>query len=183
MEKLVVTQAERAPLDMLFKPFSTIGHDWMLITAGSGIAREQWNTMTASWGSFGVFWNKRTVTCVIRPTRHTFAFVEREPLVTFSFFDPTMKQALQICGSTSGVDTDKASAAGLTAVVLEPGAIGFAEAKINLVCRKLYAQDLDPESFLDPELEKNYPEKDYHRMYVCEILRVYQPEKTNGENS
>jgi flavin reductase (DIM6/NTAB) family NADH-FMN oxidoreductase RutF len=169
-----VMGVDSAPLDMLLKPFSTIGHDWMLITAGNGTGRTEWNTMTASWGSFGVIWNKRTVTCVIRPSRHTFKFVEREKLVTFSFFGSEMKKVLQICGSTSGIDTDKAQAASLTPLLLEAGAVGFAEAKINLVCKKLCAQDIDPASFLDEEISKLYPQGDYHRMYICEILRVYQ---------
>jgi flavin reductase (DIM6/NTAB) family NADH-FMN oxidoreductase RutF len=169
-------EADNAPLDMLLKPFSSIGHDWMLITAGDGIRREQWNTMTASWGSFGVYWNKRTVTCVVRPTRHTFAFIEREPLVTFSFFDSEMKRILQICGDTSGSKTDKASAAGLSPVLLEKGAIGFGEARLTLVCRKMYAQDIDPSSFIDGTLDNNYPQKDYHRMYICEIIRAYRSE-------
>ena len=175
------TDADSTPLDMLLKPFATIGHDWMLITAGHGTAREEWNTMTASWGSFGVFWNRRTVTCVIRPTRFTFEFVELEPLITFSFFDPSMKKSLQICGSTSGANTDKAFAAGLSPVLLERDAVGFVEARINLVCRKLYSQDIDPARFLDKTLESNYPEKDYHRLYICEIVRVYQP--NNGRAS
>ena len=176
MAGMIRMEAENAPLDMMLKPFSSIGHDWMLITAGSGLARNQWNTMTASWGSFGVFWNKRTVTCVIRPTRHTFDFVERESLVTFSFFDSTMKKALQVCGSTTGAEIDKAEAAGITPMLLENGAVGFAEARLNLVCRKIFAQDIDPASFIDSALDKNYPEKDYHRMYICEILRAYRNE-------
>ncbi len=138
MMRFTRTSPDEAPLDMLLKPFSSIGHDWMLVTAGSGIGRTDWNTMTASWGSFGVFWNKRTVTCVIRPTRHTWKFVESEPLVVFSFFDSEFRKSLQVCGSTSGTDTDKAEAAGLTPLLLESGAVGFAEAKINLVCRKIY---------------------------------------------
>jgi len=162
------------PLDMELKPFATVGHDWMLITAGNGIGRGEWNTMTASWGSFGVFWGRKTVTCVIRPTRHTYSFVEREPLVTFSFFGSSMKKALQVCGSTSGANTDKASAAGLTPILLEPGAVGFVESRLDLVCGKLYTQDIDPSRFLDAAIDSNYPDKDYHRMYVCEILRVYR---------
>ena len=37
-----------------------IGDDWMLITAANG---ENVNTMTASWGSFGVLWNRPVCTC------------------------------------------------------------------------------------------------------------------------
>lgn len=175
MSLLIRTDAAETNLDMILKPFATIGHEWMLISAGSGSARHEWNTMTASWGSFGVFWNKKTVTCVIRPTRHTFSFVEREELISFSFFEPEMKESLQICGKISGLDTDKAQAAGLTPLLLEKGAIGFSEARLNLVCKKLYTQDLDPSRFIESEIEKHYEKKDYHRMYICEILRAYQP--------
>ncbi len=174
MSGRAVLDANDAALDGLVTPFSSVGKDWMLIAAGTGVARETWNTMTASWGAFGVHWGKRTITCMVRPTRHTYAFIEREPLVTFSFFGPEMRKALEICGSTSGADTDKASVAGLTPVILEPGAVGFDEARLTFVCKKIYAQDLDPALFIDQAIEKNYPQKDYHRVYVCEILRAYQ---------
>lgn len=164
-------------LDQLVKPFSTIGKEWMLITAGNGTQRNEWNTMTASDGSFGVMWGKNAVTCVIRPTRYTWDFVERNELITFSFFDPPMKKALQICGSVSGRDIDKVIAAGLTPLLLENGAIGFSEARLTLVCKKIYAQDLKPENFIDAELIDNYPDKDYHRLYIAEILRSYQGAK------
>lgn len=164
-------------LDGLLKPFSSIGSHGMLITAGGGVAREQWNTMTASWGSLGIFWHKKTVTGVIRHSRYTFEFVEKEPLVTFSFFAPEKKEVLSICGVVSGRDTDKAREAGITPVLLEPGAVGFAEAELNLVCKKIYSDDMPPENFIDPGIEKFYKTKDYHRMYICEVLRWYQ-EKT-----
>ncbi|MBN1617473.1 MAG: flavin reductase [Spirochaetales bacterium] len=177
MGEFIVSNAESAPLDMLLKPFSSIGHDWMLITAGRSVERGEWNTMTASWGSFGVFWNRRVITCVIRPTRHTYSFVEKADLITFSFFHPEMKKALQVCGSTSGATVDKAQEASLTPLLLEPDAVGFNEARLNIVCRKIYAQDIDPHLFIDAQIDTNYPQKDYHRMYLCEILRVYQEEK------
>jgi flavin reductase (DIM6/NTAB) family NADH-FMN oxidoreductase RutF len=177
MERMIALDAENAPLDMLLKPFASIGHDWMLVTAGGSVSREGWNTMTASWGTLGVLWGRRVVTCVIRPSRHTYSFVEREPLVTFSFFDPSMKKSLEICGSTSGANTDKAASASLTPILLEKGAIGFAEARLNLVCGKIYAHDVSRAEFIDPTLDENYPDGDYHRMYACEILRAYRPTK------
>ncbi|HBA53010.1 MAG TPA: flavin reductase, partial [Syntrophorhabdus aromaticivorans] len=39
------------------------------------------------------------------------------------------------------------------------------------VCRKIYAQDIVPDNFIDPNIDKFYPKKDYHRMYVGEIRR------------
>ncbi len=29
-----------------------------------------------------------------------------------------------------------------------------------------------PENFLDPHIHRNYPRKDYHRMYIGEITQV-----------
>jgi hypothetical protein len=48
----------------------------------------------------------------------------------------------------------------------------FDEAEHVLVCRKLYADDIKPERFLTPELAEMYPEHDYHRMYIGEVLQV-----------
>ncbi len=40
-----------------------------------------------------------------------------------------------------------------------------------LVCRKLYSQDIAPDRFQDPTINDMYPQKDYHRMYVGEIVK------------
>ena len=39
--------------DLTFNPFTKIGKEWMLITAGN---EEKHNTMTASWGGVGIMW-------------------------------------------------------------------------------------------------------------------------------
>ena len=49
----------------------------------------------------------------------------------------------------------------------------FAEAKLILVCRKLYRAPLAEEGFLDPALlERNYPQRDLHDIYYGEIVKV-----------
>ena len=50
-------------------PFSAVGKQWFLLTAGDA---EKWNTMTCSWGMVGVLWNKPSLTCYVRHSRHTF---------------------------------------------------------------------------------------------------------------
>ena len=52
------------------------------------------------------------------------------------------------------------------------GAVAFEEAKIIVVCRKLYAKDLDPDGFMDERIAKNYPNGDYHRMYLAEVVSL-----------
>jgi len=158
---------ETTPEQLVENPFKLIGKDWMLITAGTPGA---FNTMTASWGGLGVLWERKVAFCFIRPTRHTYAFIERSQNYTLSFFDESYRKALQYCGSHSGRDTDKIKGAGLTPVN-EGDAVYFNEARLVLVCRKLYFQDISPDRFLDPKIHDMYPQKDYHRMYVGEIVK------------
>jgi hypothetical protein len=47
--------------------------------------------------------------------------------------------------------------------------VGFEEARLVIACRKVYAADIEEAKFVDRELLKNYPKKDYHRMYVGAI--------------
>lgn len=153
--------------------FKLIGKDWMLITAGTP---EGFNTMTASWGGFGVIWGKKACFCVIRPHRHTFTFVEKADRFTLSFFDENYRDVLGFCGKYSGKDTDKVAATGITPLKTDSGAVYFDEARLVIECRKLYFQDINPENFLDAEIEKHYPDKDYHRMYIGEIVNCYLKE-------
>jgi len=41
---------------------------------------------------------------------------------------------------------------------------------------EIYWDDLDPAHFLLPEIERNYPQKDYHRIYFGEIVAIYGDE-------
>ncbi|MDR1862723.1 MAG: flavin reductase [Treponema sp.] len=152
-------------------PSERIGTGWMLITAGDGAG---WNTMTASWGGLGVLWGRDVAFMFIRPSRFTYQFANSSPLFSLSFFDESHRNALNICGAKSGRDIDKAAEAGLTPIVFGvTGAIGFKEAREIIVCRKLYTHDFDPAQFLDPtSIEKNYGGKDYHRMFIGEILSL-----------
>ncbi|MCX7018293.1 MAG: flavin reductase family protein [bacterium] len=149
-------------------PFKLIGKEWMLITAGS---RESFNTMTASWGGLGVLWNKRVAFIFIRPTRHTYLFAEKSKTFTLCFFDEKHREALNICGTCSGRDVDKIRMTGLTPAETPGGSICFAEARMVLECHKLYFSDIDPAQFINPDIDRNYPAKDYHRMHIGEIMR------------
>ena len=66
---------------------------------------------------------------------------------------------------------NKAEATGITPAASPSGAVYFNEARLVLECKKIYFQDLQPQHFLAPDIEKNYPAKDYHRMYIGEIVR------------
>lgn len=53
----------------------------------------------------------------------------------------------------------------------------YAEAELVLECRKIYWSDLDPKHFLDASIENNYPRKDYHRLYLGEIVALRAAER------
>lgn len=155
--------------ELQFNPFNKIGNEWMLITAGD---EERFNTMTASWGGVGVLWAESVVTTYIRPGRYTKEFVDANETFTISFFDSEHRGALNICGSVSGRDEDKVKKAGLTPCFID-GTVAFEEASMILVCKKMYQDTIKPENFEAAEnIEKWYPEKDYHTMYISKILKV-----------
>lgn len=162
------------PKDVKTNVFDDIGSRWMLITAGN---KEKFNTMTASWGGLGVLFNKNVSFMFVRDHRYTFQFTEKEDYYTLSFFPKEYKKALAFCGANSGRDYDKVKETGLTTVFDETGAPYFEEANLVFVCKKVYNDFLREESFLDKEaLAQHYAEKDFHKLYIGEIVKVLEKE-------
>lgn len=150
-------------------PFKLIGKDWTLVSAGT---KEEFNTMTVSWGGVGVMWGKDVAFTFIRPQRYTMEFLKKEDCFTMSFFDEKYKDALTFCGSKSGRDYDKPKETGLTPAFTEDGIPYFEEARLVLVCKKMYAQDLNAESVIDKENVEKWYKDDFHKMFVSEIKKV-----------
>jgi flavin reductase (DIM6/NTAB) family NADH-FMN oxidoreductase RutF len=148
-------------------PCKLLDNDWALLTAGS---IESFNTMTVSWGGFGVLWDRNICYCFSRPHRYTYEFLEKSGFFTLSFFEEKHRSVLDFCGSHSGRDTDKIAETGITPVSGDPESAYFSEARLVYICRKIYYQDLIPEHFLDRAIHEHYPDKDYHRMYIGEIV-------------
>ncbi len=155
------------PFELNENLFSLLDKEWMLITARDPETKKI-NTMTASWGGFGILWNKPVAFVFIRPQRYTKEFTERAEGMTLSFFAEEYRDALKLCGRVSGRDCDKIGKAGLTPTLIGERA-AFAEARMVMSCRKLYADDLKESAFVDPALLSNYSAKDYHTMYIVEI--------------
>ena len=156
--------------DLPFNPFEKIGAEWALVTAGN--ESEGFNTMTVSWGAAGVIWGVDAVTVYIRPQRYTKQFVDAFDTFTLSFYGPEHKKALGVLGTKSGRDSDKVAEVGFTPLFVD-GTTAFEQADLVLVCRKLYADDIKPERFIDPGADAAfYPEHDYHTMYIAKIEKA-----------
>lgn len=152
-------------------PFTLINKGWMLITAGDG---EKHNTMTASWGGVGVIWGKPSATCYIRHSRYTMEFVDSNEYFTLTFLKDGHRDALNLLGTKSGRDMDKMHDSGLTPIFVD-GQPTFAEAELVLVCRKRCKSEIAPEDILHQEtIDKNYANRDFHAMYIGEIVAAYQ---------
>jgi flavin reductase (DIM6/NTAB) family NADH-FMN oxidoreductase RutF len=111
---------------------------------------------------------------MIRPRRYTFEFAERNPTITISFPED-FRDALSLLGIKSDRDCDKIKEAGRSPV--ETGVGGaFKEAKLVLAGRKISADGIKEENFIDKALVTDiYPTKDLHNVwrYLLEIEKVW----------
>lgn len=161
---------EILPKDLDKNVFNLIGNEWMLVAAQNEEGKV--NAMTASWGGLGVMWGKNVCYVVIRPQRYTKEFVDNSEGFSLTFYEEDKKEMLGYMGRVSGRDEDKIKNAGLTTIV-EEGIPYFEEAKITLLCKKLFKQRLSENAVLDKEiLDKWYPNEDMHYLYIAEIEKV-----------
>ena len=162
--------------ELLVKPHHLWNEQWLLLTAGDFSARH-FNAMTVGWGSLGTMWGRPFALVVVRPTRYTREFMEQYDTFTLCAFPETYRSALNLLGTKSGRHGDKIAESGLTPIPsIQVAAPGYAQADLILECRKIYWADFDPAHFLDPRIERNYPQKDYHRIYFGEIVAIWGEE-------
>lgn len=160
---------EITPEEIRDNMFVTINKEWMLLTAGDEKAH---NTMTVSWGSTGELWGHYTATVHVRPQRYTLPFIENNDYFSLCVLPKNKHDAMVVCGRVSGRDGDKDQKAGITPVFAEKAPY-YEEARMVLICRKLYRQEMDPACFLDPSiLTSSYPQKDFHVTFVGAIEKV-----------
>lgn len=149
--------------------FNLIGKDWMLLASEVNGAA---NAMTASWGGLGIMWGKPVAYVVIRPQRYTKEFVDVSERLSLSFFDNSFRKTLNYFGTVSGRDEDKITNSGLK-LVHNAAVPYFEEARLVLICKNLFRQDFDKNSFLNTELINIwYPKNDFHSLYIAEIEAI-----------
>lgn len=159
---------------MKMDAFKAFHEDWALATAGT---MAHHNTMTIGWGGIGCLWKKQVAMIFVRPNRYTYEFLEKEDYFTVSFYPAQYQDALKLLGRKSGRDGDKIAEAGLHAEAIGES-VTFREARLTLLCRKLYAQDLDLDA-IDPESRKAFygENNPVHRMYIGEIVEIRSEEE------
>ena len=153
--------------------FTLFDKDWALLTAE---AEGKVNTMTVSWGALGTLWGNPTATVYVRESRYTYGFMEAADRFTLSVLPESYRKTLSYLGSASGRDEDKIAKSGLT-LIHEDGAPAFQEARLVLVCRKLYGQTMEPDCFVDQEVyRRSYVNQGggIHKIYVGKVEKILE---------
>lgn len=173
----MMQKREIDPENLLVRPHHLFDRQTLLLTCGD-FAQNDFNTMTIGWGSIGTMWNSPYVSVVVRPTRYTYDFFQKYDDFTVTAFPAEFRPDLIFLGSHSGRDSDKLKETRLSpAASVKVKAPGFEQAELILECKTIYWSDFDPAKFLDATIDRNYPKKDYHRVFYGEIVHILGDEK------
>lgn len=140
------------PNDLKYNVYQLLNQDWSVITAGGD---NDYNSMIASWGGFGVIFNKNVAWQFLNSSRYTLAKMREYKTYTLSFIDTTYNKQKLILGTKSGKDTDKMKEIQLTAVKTPAGNYAYKEAYLIIELTLEGIQELDPNCFND-EKDKQF---------------------------
>jgi len=76
-----------------------------------------------------------------------------------------------LLGRLSGRDGDKLAQTALTAKALGP-AVGFEQARLTLLCKKIYRQDMITDTMPPEVIATYYTEEAPHTMFIGEVVEV-----------
>ena len=165
-----------APAAMTDNVFKLVGQDFTVITAGTEM---NYNSMTASWGGWGILFNEPTTWCILRANRYTLEFIRKENLYTMCYFDDRYKDQVMLFGSASGRNSDKMKNHTLTAVETPEGSIAYKEAKLIIECELTEITTVSPDDFYTAGgrtfITDAYAEAhDYHKLVFGKIANVWE---------
>lgn len=156
--------------DFINKAFEVYNKEWALVTAGN---ENSFNTMTISWGGLGTIWNKPVATVYVKPIRYTHSFLDANEYFTVSFYDEKYKDQLTLLGRKSGRDCDKVAEAGFTPVKAGES-MTFKQAKLTLLCKKIYRQDLITDTMPQYAVDTYYIDEAPHTMFIGEVVDIIE---------
>ena len=158
-----------------YKVFEMFNSRWGLCTAGTP---EEYNTMTIGWGTLGTIWGppmrgKSIVTVFLRQSRRTSDILLKDENFTVTFFPEKYRDDLGQLGMKSGHNVpDKINLTKLTPKMLE-NAVGFEEAELTFVCKKIYTTLMEKEDVPEFLRETLYHDGDLHYMFIGEVVDAF----------
>lgn len=123
--------------------------------------------MTIGWGMMGNVWGHpgSAITVYVHPSRYTFEYMQEKEYFVVSFFPEQYHDDVFQLGRTSGRDGDKVAQTRLTPKTIEHG-VGFEEAELTFVCRKISAQQFKLENCPQHMVDGIYSKMEPHYMYI-----------------
>ena len=151
--------------------FDELNFKWGIITAGDKTTKV--NSMTVSWGGFGVLWNKYVCYIFVRKSRYTHDILDNTDSLTISFLTDEYKKEKIYMGRISGRDENKYEKSNLH-ITFDPDYNGYyiKEAQYAFKMKVIYKTDLLdlPKDIMD----NFYKDFDDHTMYICEIKQYLE---------
>lgn len=157
--------------DLNVNVFKLFAEEWGLVTAGN---QGHYNTMTIGWGTLGTIWKKDVATVYVKPCRYTYEFMEENDYFTISFFDKAHRKDLALLGAKSGRDGDKVAETTLTPVAMAHDTVGFEEATLTIICKKIYSEAFKEALLPADVVQQSYAEEAPHQCYIGEVVEIIE---------
>jgi flavin reductase (DIM6/NTAB) family NADH-FMN oxidoreductase RutF len=168
-----MTERIEVPLSHCFAEMVEQLQDTGLLLASTKRSGES-NVMTIGWGTLGVIWSLPIFTVLVRPSRHTYEFIEDSGEFTVNVPGPDMTGFVDFCGARSGRDVDKFAQHHIST---RPGRM-VSSVTIDACpwvyeCRVVHKNDVLPAACAEKVLTGYYSGGDFHRVYYGEVLGVF----------
>jgi len=165
---------EVSPMAYLKETVQMFNYCGLLLVSGR---TEKANVMTIGWGLPGRLWQKPFFMVAVRPSRHTYKFIEKTGDFTVNVPSKDMKDTVTYCGTVSGRDYDKFKERGLT---LTPSSHVsspiISECVVHYECKIAYKTEVISSNLPRDIILTNYPHGNYHTLYFGEIMAAYADE-------
>jgi len=168
-------KVEGMPTDYVAETYAMLDRGGLLLSTSG--KNEKRNVMTIGWGLIGILWYKPTFAVAVRPARYTCRLLEETNEFTVNVPNKGMEKIVEYCGNVSGRDRDKFKEMGLTPL---PGrrvkSPMVSECVIHYECSVIYKTKVEISHLPKEIVSKYYPSRDYHTLYIGEILSVLADE-------
>ena len=167
-----MNKKEIAYTQYLSQTFDAMARTGLLLSSTDGKGKN--NIMAIGWGVVGIIWGKPVFMVLVRPSRFTYELIEATRDFTVNVPSRELEKVVSFCGSTSGRRCDKFKEQKLRAIAGKKVKSPMVdECLVHYECRVIHKNDVVA-SELAPDIPTMfYPEGDYHRFFLGQILCAY----------
>lgn len=156
--------------------FTLVNKDFSVLTAGDS---SHYNSMVASWGGWGILFDKQVVFSFLRSNRYTLELIRKENKYTMTFFDKEYQEDIMKFGMSSGRTSNaKMTTTSLTAVQTPSGNMTYKQAKLIIELDLFEVTTVSPDDFRTEEARKFVVDAhsetgEYHKIVFGEIKNIW----------